>query len=249
MSSVPKYRRNESKIQFIDTFNTIRRDVIMILMRDFGIKERSYSIKLIEDIYNIEDEDKITLEEITEKYHISSASIDKYPSWLIDNWRNEILMILNNIGIHIHYANTIYINNVPEYIVRRNHWSGAIAYLIILKDKLQEIIFCIRGVKLGAYEIVFQSIDKEINLLKAVRKSDNKQYEKVKNKPIPMVYFDGFCYVNYSNIPYTKDVFNPSAINGSTNHIAPALPPNIIGDKINFNETNNKSNNKLKIMC
>ena len=200
--SVPVYKRNESKIEFLSKFNKIRHETIMILMRDFGVKARSYSVHLLEDIYSFSKEDRKIFEELSEKYEISSYPIDKYPNWLINGWRNEIMMILNNIGIEIQCANSIYITNVQEYYNRRNHWNNAIGYCMALLDKLHEIIRSIR-VKLGAYEQVFELIMEEIKLLKAVRKSDNKILSKF-NDQLP--YFNnGFVYNNYPCMPFVPN--------------------------------------------
>lgn len=200
--AVPAYRRTESKIEFIHTFNKLRTEVINILMRDFGIKARSYSVKLISDIYKLSDEDIKELNDIAERYDIDSYEVDKYPDWIINGWRNEIMMILNNIGIEIHSANSIYITNIQEYYCRRNHWNSAIGYLMALLDKLHEIIDCV-NVKLGAYENTFNIIMKEVKLIKGVRKSDNKLLKKI-NDQLP--YFNnGFVYNNYPYMPFVPN--------------------------------------------
>lgn len=81
--SVPSWQRIESDLEFLSNFNKMRRETIQILMRDFGIKKKTYSLSLVEDIYNINDEDKTILEELMNKYQISSYDVDKYPSWLV----------------------------------------------------------------------------------------------------------------------------------------------------------------------
>ena len=183
--SVPSWERTESKLEFLSNFNKMRKNTIQILMRDFGIKKRSYSIYLIEEIYDIQDDDKATLENLMEKYQISSADVDKYPDWIINNWRDEILKILNLIGVEIRLFNSIYINSKSttscelEYTERRKHISLAIGYCNSLLDKLQEIISNI-NVPLGAYEELASQIEYEIKLLKGVRKADNKLFKNLK---------------------------------------------------------------------
>jgi len=201
MSNVPAYKRNLSGVEFIDKFHRIRKEIILILMRDFGIKARTYTVSLLEDIYSIDPEDKEMLEAITYKYGIDSAIIDKYPEWLINGWRNEIMMILNNIGIEIECANAIYITNLDEYYLRRNHWDNAIGYIYALKDKLHEVIDCIQ-VRVNAYEAVFKLIRDEIKLLKSVRKSDNKILSKL-DISVSLPYYNRYyCYNNYALQPF-----------------------------------------------
>lgn len=204
MSSVPVYKRKPSAVEFIEKFHKIRKEVILILMRDFGIKARTYSVSLLEDIYEIDPEDKEMLEAITYKYGIDSTLIDKYPSWLIDGWRTEIMMILNNIGIEIECANAIYITNLDEYYLRRNHWDNAIGYVYALKDKLHEVIDCIK-VRVNAYKEVFKLIGDEIKLLKSVRKSDNRVLSKLDISTSLPYYNRYYCYNNYAVQPFAMN--------------------------------------------
>lgn len=182
---VPAYKRKESSIEFLNNFDKIRKDSYQILMRDFGVKKRSYSIQLIEKIYEIEEDDKSFLEELMKKYQISSADVDKYPEWIIDTWRKDIIYIITKVSIEIRLFNSIYITNKTleiaeqEYLARRQHIANAIGLLYALKDKFQEIIMII-DVSLGAYTEVNKKVDYEINLLKGVRRSDNNLFNKIK---------------------------------------------------------------------
>ena len=204
MSNVPVYKRNLSGVEFINKFHKIRKETILILMRDFGIKARTYTVSLLEDIYELDPEDREMIEAIAYKYGIDSAIIDKYPEWLINGWRNEIMMILNCIGIEIECANAIYITNLDEYYLRRNHWDNAIGYCYALKDKLHEVIDCIK-VRVNAYEAVFKLIGDEIKLLKSVRKSDNRILSKL-DIAVTLPYYNRYyCYNNYSVQPFAMN--------------------------------------------
>lgn len=183
--SVPAFRRTESKVEFLNNLDRIRRDSYLILMRDFGIKKKEYTINLLEKIYEISEEDKVSLEALMNKYGISTADVDKYPSWLIEIWRRDVSNIITKIGIEVRVFNSIYIINkslkIAEqaYLARRGHINMSIGYLQALKDKFQEIIMII-DVSIGAYNNVCKEIDYEIKLLKGVRQSDNNLFEKIK---------------------------------------------------------------------
>lgn len=145
-------------------------------MRDFGLKKRAYDIALMEEIYEMTDEDKKLYEALMERIGATSNIIDKYPCWLIDNWRSSILNALDNLGTEIELANSIYAIYPEEWIERRIHWDRAIGYCNALKDKLHDIIFCLgKDITLGAYNDISKKLKKEINLLKGVRKSDCKK--------------------------------------------------------------------------
>ena len=169
---VPEYKQTPSKVEFLSNFHKLRKETNLILMRDFGIKQRTYTVKLVEDIYELSEEDKKTLEAISIKYGIDSVLIDKYSEWLVNAWRNEVRDILTNLGVQIELANSIYITCREEYAERRIAWDKALGYCNALKDKFHEILSTIK-VSVGAYEVVGKLLQKEINLLKGVRKSDN----------------------------------------------------------------------------
>lgn len=185
--SVPSWQRNESSVQFLETYKQIRKQVNQILMRDFGLKPRSYDVKLVESIYSLTEEDKQTLENISEKYGMKTYAIKKYPEWMVADMRTGIRASIKGIGTHIEIANNIFIGDAGKdkgedlnrrvreglYIERRKQWSMAIGYCNALKDGLQEVLETF-SVQKNQYEIVFGLIKKEIDLLKGVRKSDSR---------------------------------------------------------------------------
>jgi hypothetical protein len=156
------------------------------------------------EIYKFDEDDRKEFMRIAEQYGVESFVVNKYPEWLINGWRNEILMILNNIGIEIECANALYITNIHEYYNRRMHWNNALGYCLALKDKLHEVISCI-NVKIGAYVAAFELITKELKLLKAVRKSDNRLLPKINNQ-LPY-YNNGFVYNNYPPMPFVPNYY------------------------------------------
>jgi hypothetical protein len=180
--SVPEYKRGTSNKKFLDNFHSMRKELTLIMMRDFGVKPRKYNIELIENIYELTEDDKKVLELLSNKYGMADYLVKKYPDWIIEDWRQSILDDLKNIGREIELANNIYISKEcprEEYAERRKHWTLAIGYCNSLKDTLNHLIDTIhKDVKLGAYENVFKKIKEEILLLKSLRKSDKKSLEK-----------------------------------------------------------------------
>lgn len=176
--SVPSWKRKESKVEFLHTFQKLRKETTLILLRDFGIKNKVYSVNLLEKMFNVTDEDDVkALEELLIKYDMNSAVLDRYPSWIIDKFRNECLDILCKIGIELELANNIFISSMAEYDERRIHWDLAIGYCHALKDKFHEILSVFQ-VKVGAYMVVAELLEKEIQLIKGIRKSDTTRSKK-----------------------------------------------------------------------
>lgn len=163
---------------FLANFKNMRKELNLILMRDFGIKPRTYSIELIQEIYELNETDKEILKEISTKYGMDNVKVNKYPQWMIDDWRSSALDVVKKIGAEIEIANNIYISKEcpnEEYAERRKHWTLAIGYCNALKDILDDIInTAYKDIKIGAYESIFEKLKNEIILLKAIRKSDKK---------------------------------------------------------------------------
>lgn len=174
--SVREADRNPSRVEFLANFHELRREMEIILMRDFGLKTKKYEIALMEEIYELSEEDRRIYESILERAGIKSILIDKYPLWIIESWRKSILEILDEMGKQIELANSIYVVTQEEFAARRLAWDYAIGSCNALKDKLHDIIYCVKtDVTLGCYKVISDKLAKEINLLKAVRKSDNKK--------------------------------------------------------------------------
>lgn len=150
------------------------------ILSDFGLKPRKYNIELLEEIYSIAEEDKSLFERLSEKYGMKSYKVNKYPDWLVAKWRGYSYDYTRWISAEIEFANNIYMTDEclhEEYAERRLHWTKAIGYCHCLKDLLREIYDC-TGNRLGEYAEISALIDKEVLLLKGLRKSDNGIYKK-----------------------------------------------------------------------
>ena len=69
----------------------------MLLLRDFGIKDKVRSVKSLYGVPGMEPEDEQKFREIVEKYEMKATIIEEYPAWLIDKMRNNIMNILHNM--------------------------------------------------------------------------------------------------------------------------------------------------------
>lgn len=175
---VPKSDRTLSKLEFFKNAVELRKDFIGLLLRDFGVKKRRWEISDFEGSYHISGEDAETLRELCHKYEINGL-VTEYPKWLIENERQNILKILNELIGNITAANTIYPQSITEYEDRRliqNHAIGNCEQLF------QEMQFCIDifPVDANKYMQFVDKINREIALLKGWRKGDNKILERLK---------------------------------------------------------------------
>ena len=124
-------------------------------------------------MYKIEPSDEQTLKSILTKYRMDSSVIDEYPEWLINDFRNTIIIILRNLRMNIRMGNSIYVTTKAEFDERRNCWNRAIGSCQQLLEEMQFVIETL-PVDAEKYMRYVGMIEKEIKLLKGVRKSDNK---------------------------------------------------------------------------
>lgn len=127
--SVLKNKRSVSSLEFYHNAIMLRREITMLLLRDFGIKDKVRSVKSLYGVPGMEPEDEQKFREIVEKYEMKATIIEEYPAWLIDKMRNNIMNILHNMIMNITQANTIYPVCESEFYDRRNFQNHAIVKL------------------------------------------------------------------------------------------------------------------------
>lgn len=173
--SVPAYRRNQSNMEFLNNFETIRRNVYDIVIRDLGVKSKPFIIDDLSEKYQIEEDDKFFLREIVKKYNISERDVTNQMGWIVDQWKEQLMNITNNIGIYILAANNTHIITFNTFESRIKYWDLASTYCYALINKLQEIVQLAR-VKSGEYRVTIEAINKELKLINGLRASDRKKY-------------------------------------------------------------------------
>ncbi len=98
---------------------------------------------------------------------------NKMPDWLIAEERKRVLELVQGISAHLRAANTIWPDYKAEFIERRVEMDRALMYCNMLQDELQAIVEMVPADKNRYTQIVLE-IEKEFNLLKALRQSDNR---------------------------------------------------------------------------
>lgn len=154
----------------------LRRQLIFLMGRDFGVKPRVRDTKFYTRKWK--QEDAHALEELLEKYG-ESKIVDNYPLWLMEHVREQILLHLANMMKHVTRAYTIWATTKAEADLRRNSQDLAIADCESLKQEL-ELAVDILPVDADKLLRYIDAIDREIALLKGWRKSDNKRKQALK---------------------------------------------------------------------
>lgn len=173
--------RGISSMDFFHNAIKLRKMIVELLLRDFGIKDKIRNPKVYANSIKMSDEDKIEWKRIIEKYQMNRSVIDEYPKWLIVYFRENVLLILRDMIFYIVKTNSIYIDSELSYKERRHYQTLAICQCEILLQEFQFVIDVI-NVDVNKFMPYVELIEKEIALLKGWRKSDNKVIRKLKEK-------------------------------------------------------------------
>jgi hypothetical protein len=159
---VLKRKRGLSKLEFYHNARKMRKEITMLVLRDFGIHSRGAKFKA----------------------DTGSRQPEGFYDELLEEFSRNIRLNLRNLIMNITAANTIYPVNENEAQTRRRYQTAAI---INCEQLLQEILYCedVLPVKFSTFVPSIERIELEISLLKGWRKANNKiesQIEKRKRE-------------------------------------------------------------------
>ena len=178
--SVVYGKRGLSDMEFWKFLCRIEKNMIFLLLHDFGVKNRSREPDFYCRILKFSEEDKQKLLELCEKYSIGKIT-DDYPEWLIKRFRDKILDTLASIKQNIRDANEVYPYYESEFYERRKYQDDAIRGCGELYD-----IFTLckdtMPVDADRYEKFVNAIEHEADLLKGWRKSDNRILKQIRKR-------------------------------------------------------------------
>lgn len=171
--SVLARNRSLSKLEFYVNAIKLRKKIVLLLLRDLGLKNRVRNLHIQTEI--MAPEDAAAFRQITEKYCIGELT-DEYPEWIIEKLRSSIWDLLRDMMVNITRAYTVWATNISEAHERRNAQNRAIADC---ESILKELEFATEILPVDAekYMSYVEIIEREIALLKGWRKSDNKRNE------------------------------------------------------------------------
>lgn len=174
--SILARNRTLSKLEFYAHAKRMRKQLLFLLTRDFGIKPRAREPTFYTKGWAAEDIE--LFETVCKKYGVKSV-IGEYPLWIIQMFRGNVTQNLFRMMLHITRAYTIWATTKAEADLRRSSQDLAIADCESLKQELELAVdmLPVKAEKLIPY---VDSIDREIALLKGWRKSDNKRFKDLK---------------------------------------------------------------------
>ena len=215
-------------MEFFRTALELRFKITNLLLRDFGIKDKIRNLAAASGMTSrgMTKEDYDTLDAIYRKYNIGRPLIERYPSWMIDHFRLNILEILKNLIQNIVAANTIYPVNIDELNERRKYQTHAIVNCEQLLQEMQYVIY-ILPCDINKYMPYVELITKEIKLLKGWRKGYLKLLVNLLGKEDPDLEEAGKKKKKPSKTDANKDVVESGGESEKKNDEGPQLelPP------------------------
>lgn len=169
--SVVKRKRKESQFEVFHHLVKMRKDITDLLLRDFGYNDEKFQ-KNLEKRYGGKPPEQLT-DMQRQNLEKQRRRADAFNEWFINQERNTIISCIHEINEHIFTANSIYPTCQEELTERRLHQDVAIGQCYRLVQELQYSIETL-PVDVNVYLRFAEQIQKEIDLIKGWRKSDNK---------------------------------------------------------------------------
>ena len=175
MSSIPKSKRGESKLEAMHKAYQIRTRILQELMLSFGYSEKKQEEHLAKVTSYIRDPE----EREAQKSRLRERE-DDFHNWIIEKERDDILKPCKAIITHLTRANSIYPSYVSEFEERRLEMDRAIADCNELQQELQYIAEVLPSDKNKFMNIVLE-VDSLHNMIKKLRQSDNRFLQHLKD--------------------------------------------------------------------
>lgn len=169
--SVLKSKRKPSQFEVFHHLNKVRKEVTDLLLRDFGYSKRKAAQRLEKKFSGRSYEELTDVEK--EIYDHFRKQQEAFDTWFIEDERKAVVDCLRSIGEHVYTANSIYPTYYEELVERRVHQDLAIGQCYRLVQELQYAIETL-PVDVNSFLRFGEDIQREIDLIKGWRKSDNK---------------------------------------------------------------------------
>jgi len=170
MSDIKKSERTESRLQTVHNAYKIRTAVTKLAENNFYFDLNKINEVVEQNTKNIVDE------KLKEK---AKKRIYQYFNNQISRMTNKIINSACEINEHLRIANTIFPVYMSEYEERRIELDRAMSCCNVLQDELQYAGECLYA-DLNKYTTLVMEIQKEFNMIKKLRQTDNRFLKDIK---------------------------------------------------------------------
>lgn len=169
MSEIKKSERKESKLQTIHNAYMIRMAVTNLAENNFYITFSKIEEKINNRIKGLDEKEQIRIKENMYKFYRNQ----------INRVSDNVIELATGISRHLRIANTIFPTYMSEFEERRIEMDRAIACCNALQDELQYAGECLYA-DLNKYMNLVLEIQKEFNMIKSLRQTDNRFLKNIK---------------------------------------------------------------------
>lgn len=169
MSDIKKSERKESKLQTIHNAYMIRMAVTNLAENNFYITFSKIEEKINNRIKCLDEKEQIRIKENMYKFYRNQ----------INRLSNNVIELATGISRHLRIANTIFPTYMSEFEERRIEMDRAMACCNALQDELQYAGDCLYA-DLNKYIKLVLEIQKEFNMIKSLRQTDNRFLKNIK---------------------------------------------------------------------
>ena len=170
MSDIKKSERTESKLEVIHGAYAIRMAVTNLAENNFYITFSKIEEKINNRIKRLDEKEQIRIKENMYKFYRNQ----------INRVSDNVIELATGISRHLRIANTIFPTYMSEFEERRIEMDRAMACCNALQDELQYVGECLYA-DLNRYMNLVLQIQKEFNMIKSLRQTDNRFLKNIKN--------------------------------------------------------------------
>lgn len=171
MSEIKKSNRKESKLETMHNAYMIRIAITNLAENNFYITFSKIEDKVNSRIKGLTEKEQKRIKDSMYKFYRSQ----------INRLTDNVIELATGISRHLRIANTIFPTYMSEFEERRLEMDRAMSCCNALQDELQYAGECLYA-DLNKYMNLVLEIQKEFNMIKALRQSDNRFLKDIRNK-------------------------------------------------------------------
>lgn len=142
--AVPVRNRSQAANAFRYKAIQLQKDMTLLLLRDFGVKSKEFSIDYYSKINKMSAEDQELFTDILARYNLTDHLVASYPAWLLDYYRKNILATLHelcsDLTMIVSMEEKTPVSNLKEFYCRQQYANHAVGSCQELLQEMQDVL-------------------------------------------------------------------------------------------------------------
>jgi hypothetical protein len=178
--SVVKGDRGLSDKEFWKLSLKIEAEITVVLLHDFGIKPKLYTIENYAEALHMTTDDAVKFHAICERYGVTQIKLD-FPEWYVDDLRQWTFECLKRMRQNLRDAWEVYPYYESQFYARRGYQDDARRACAELLD-IFSVLKRLGIVKAEKYVSYLNDVTQEIELIRSWSKQDNKILRRIRER-------------------------------------------------------------------